>query len=97
MTLKELLEARANISTHITEMAERCNDPDHNWTDEDETAWKRANDDYNDHTRRIEKLERSQQITTDLNQPPQDRNINPDGPVDDNDPAGRPAPVAATE
>ena len=77
MNLKQLLEKRAKVSDEITALADRCNDPDHDWSDDDEQEWNAANKRYESLTKQIE-----------LAQPADNRNVLPDGDVRDNDPAG---------
>lgn len=59
MTLQELLEKKGKIAHEIRSLADKANDEKQSWGGEDETAWTRANADYDSTQAEIEKIEAS--------------------------------------
>lgn len=67
MTLKELREQRAKAGDEIRTLAKKNTEKAaEDWTGEDEERWDKVNTDFDDLTKKIAKLERSDEIAKDL-------------------------------
>lgn len=61
-TSKALRETRASTAEDMQKMSDLASDSDHEWSEEDEEKWKRANADYDAQSTVIEKQERMEHI-----------------------------------
>lgn len=68
MTLKEMREQAAKLQDEIRRLADLANDDKHEWSAEDEQKWTTINADFDAQRAKIQRLERAEQIDTEMRQ-----------------------------
>lgn len=87
---KALREKRAEVYASMKTLSERANDPDHDWSAEDEQEWTRCNAEYDAYTRRIDVVERAAELDERHQRRPSDRRIGREDADPRNDDPDRP-------